>query len=198
MLSETLNVELARYEIGPKIRLLRLAKGISLVELGRHSGLSSGLLSKIERGLLVPPLPTLMRIALVFSVGLEHFFVERAKPLMAVVRKAERLRLPDDPARQPPAYVFESLSYPVTDRRMDAYLAEFRSESLPHAHIGPEFIYVVKGLLVINMGGTDTELSEGDSAYFDSSHSHSYRPNGRAPCMALVVVEQPRGASAQG
>ena len=57
MISDTLSAELQRYQIGQKIRELRVAKGISLVELGKHSGLSSGLLSKIERNLLVPPLP---------------------------------------------------------------------------------------------------------------------------------------------
>ena len=82
------------------------------MELGRHSGLSAGLLSKIERGLLVPPLPTLLRIALVFGVGLDHFFVEQAKPMAFVVRKQQRLRLPNDPAQDPPAYSLEVSTTP--------------------------------------------------------------------------------------
>ena len=50
------------------------------------------LLSKIERGRLFPTLPTLLRIALVFGVGLEFFFVgAREKPLLAVVRKTARV-----------------------------------------------------------------------------------------------------------
>ena len=57
-----------------KIRALRLKKKMGLVELGRHTGLSPALLSKIERGRLFPTLPTLLRVALVFSVGLEFFF----------------------------------------------------------------------------------------------------------------------------
>ena len=87
MLSDTLASRLQEYAIGPRIRALRLAKGISLVQLGKHSGLSSGLLSKIERGILIPPLPTLLQIALVFDVGLEQFFADKAKPAMTVVRK---------------------------------------------------------------------------------------------------------------
>ena len=190
MLSETLTAELERYAIGQKIRGLRLGKGISLVELGKHSGLSSGLLSKIERGLLIPPLPTLLRIALVFGVGLEHFFVDAAKPLISVVRKQDRLRLPDDPARVPASYFFESLNYPVTGRCMDAYLAEFHSESPPHTHGGPEFIYVLRGQLIVRLDGSDNELSEGDSTYFDSGYAHSYRPKGRGICAAVIVVAQ--------
>ena len=87
------------YGIGAKIRALRLKKKMGLVELGQHTGLSPALLSKIERGRLFPTLPTLLRIALVFSVGLEFFFAgAREKPLIAVVRKADRVRLPIDPA----------------------------------------------------------------------------------------------------
>ena len=80
-MSDAVGEHLRQYAIGAKIRALRLAKGIGLVQLGRHSGLSAGLLSKIERGLLVPPLPTLVRIAMVFGVGLDHFFSEQAGPL---------------------------------------------------------------------------------------------------------------------
>ena len=100
MLSATLQTGLSDYEIGRKIRALRLKKKMGLVELGRHTGLSPALLSKIERGRLFPTLPTLLRIALVFGVGLEFFFVgAREKPLLAVVRKAERVQLPDQPGR---------------------------------------------------------------------------------------------------
>lgn len=98
MLSATLNQGLSEYAIGAKIRALRLKKKMGLVELGRHTGLSPAMLSKIERAKLHPTLPTLLRIALVFSVGLEYFFAgSREKPLIAVMRKADRVRLPDRP-----------------------------------------------------------------------------------------------------
>ena len=71
MLSKTLQDGLSDYQIGAKIRTLRLKKKMGLVELGLHTGLSPALLSKIERGRLFPTLPTLLRIALVFGVGLE-------------------------------------------------------------------------------------------------------------------------------
>lgn len=74
MLSETLAKGLNDYAIGEKLRALRLRKKMGLVELGRHTGLSAAMLSKVERGKLFPTLPTLLRIALVFSVGLEYFF----------------------------------------------------------------------------------------------------------------------------
>jgi hypothetical protein len=54
MLSETLTAGLEHYEIGPKIRALRWRKKLGLVQLGQHTGLSPALLSKIERGQLLP------------------------------------------------------------------------------------------------------------------------------------------------
>src|SRR6187399_1089916 len=110
MLSTTLQEGLSEYGIGDKIRALRLKKKMGLVELGSHTGLSPALLSKIERGKLFPTLQTLLRIALVFSVGLEFFFAgAREKPLIAVVRKAQRVKLPDQPGSTDIAYRFESL-----------------------------------------------------------------------------------------
>src|SRR6476646_5203086 len=83
-----------RYRVGAKIRRLRLRKKISLVELGRHTGLSSALLSKLERDLVMPTLPTLMRIALVFGIGLDEFFLTD-EPGAVVIRAADRLRFPE-------------------------------------------------------------------------------------------------------
>ncbi len=192
MLSQTLTAALEGYDIGPKIRRLRLRKKLGLVQLGEHTGLSPALLSKIERGHLFPTLPTLMRIALVFGVGLDHFFKEdRDRPIHAVVRKADRIRLPDKAGRTSPAYRFESLDYPVSDRKLNGYYVEIESEderSEPHEHPGAEIIYVLRGELVVNLEGEDFTLGEGDLMYFDSAHPHSYRRQGQAPCAAIVVV----------
>src|SRR3954449_3349836 len=126
MLSETLQAGLTEYSIGGKVRSLRLKKKMGLVELGQHTGLSPALLSKIERGRLFPTLPTLLRVALVFSVGLEYFFAgARDEPLIAVVRKRDRVRLPDRPGSRDVVYRFESLDYPAGERRFNTYLAEF-------------------------------------------------------------------------
>src|SRR6185369_4000495 len=88
--SEVISSGLKPYSIGEKIRALRLRKKMGLVELGNHTGLSAALLSKLERGKLYPTLPTLLRVAMVFSVGLEFFFREERKNMVAIVRKSER------------------------------------------------------------------------------------------------------------
>jgi transcriptional regulator with XRE-family HTH domain len=193
MLSVTLKTGLEAYDIGGKIRTLRLRKKMGLVELGQHTGLSPALLSKIERGRLFPTLPTLLRIALVFSVGLDFFFAgAREKPLVAVVRKAERVRLPERPDVRQAAYRFESLDYPATERKFDSYYAEFfpvTPDGLrPHAHPGVEFIYALAGRLSVHLDGEEHVLEAGDSMYFDSSVPHAYRRSGGRACSAIVVT----------
>jgi transcriptional regulator with XRE-family HTH domain len=192
MLSETLVAGLEQYRIGPKVRALRLQKKLGLVQLGEHTGLSPAMLSKIERGQLFPTLPTLLRIALVFGVGLEHFFVEaRERPLVAVIKKKDRLRLPNARDAETPAYYFESLDFPVTERKMEGYFAEFPARSKPsepHSHAGAELVFVLKGRLVVNVDDQDNVLDEGDAMYFDSGVPHSYCQQGRSACEAIVVV----------
>ena len=190
MLSGTLTAALASYAIGPKIRVLRLRRKLGLTQLGKHTGLSPALLSKIERGQIFPTLPTLQRVAMVFGVGLEHFFrADTERPLVAVVRKADRVRLPDKPGRGSPAYFFESLDYPVNNRKLNAYYVEMESEvSEPHVHPGAEIVFVLQGEMVINVAGENHTLRRGDAMYFDCTNSHTYRRNGQSRCSAVVIV----------
>lgn len=192
MLSSTLEEGLRDYEIGEKVRALRLRKKMALVELGRHTGLSAALLSKIERSNIYPPLPTLLRIAMVFGVGLDYFFRDESKrQTAAVVRRAERRRFPDQPDGVV-SYFFESLDFTATERKLNAYHAEFQpvagEEAVPHVHAGAEFLYVLGGRLTLTVGRAEHELDEGDSIYFDASVPHSYRRKGRNRCTALVVT----------
>jgi len=193
MVSKTIEDNLRPYQIGPKLRALRLKKSLGLVELGKHTGLSPALLSKLERDKLFPTLPTLLRIALVFSVGLDYFFTdERKRHVVSVVRKDERIKLPDRPGTGDVAYHFESLDFKSNERRTNAYLAEFEAiaeEKLKsHQHPGSEFLHVMKGKLGLKIGMDDYELDAGDSIYFDPSVPHTYRRLGKQPCQAMIVT----------
>jgi transcriptional regulator with XRE-family HTH domain len=192
MLSKTLEDGLAQYDLGDKLRALRMRKKIGLVDLGRHTGLSPALLSKIENGKLVPTLPTLMRIAMVYSVGLDHFFAAKENgPVLSLVRRAERQRFPDAPGGSEVNYVFESLDFPAKDRRLNAYVAEFRPLAAEkvrrHHHPGVELIYILSGELELRVGKEEHRLGEGDAIYFDASAAHGYRRIGKDPCRAIVV-----------
>jgi transcriptional regulator with XRE-family HTH domain len=195
MASDTITNGLKNYAIGSKLRRLRLRKSMGLVELGRHTGLSPALLSKLERDLMHPTLPTLLRIAMVFSVGLEYFFNPEPKPVLAIVRKKDRLRFPDSPDIRKVAYYFESLDFPVPNRGLTSYLAEFEpveeENRRLHEHAGIELLYVLSGRLELRTVDNRHELSEGDSIYFDSSVSHGYRRIGAKRTTALVVTLGP-------
>jgi transcriptional regulator with XRE-family HTH domain len=192
-ISETISDGLTRYSIGEKLRTLRLRKSMGLVELGKHTGLSAALLSKLERGKLFPTLPTLLRIALVFGVGLDFFFTdERKRRVVSVVRHGERVRFPERPGTPEVPYFFECLDYRATERKLSAFLADFQDipqEKLkPHQHAGIEFLYVMKGALTIKIGSEEFQLEADDAIYFDSAVQHSYRRQGAKPCTGIIVT----------
>ncbi len=191
--TEAISDGLGRYSIGEKLRTLRLRKSMGLVELGKHTGLSAALLSKLERGKLFPTLPTLLRIAMVFGVGLDYFFTdERKRRVVGVVRKAERVRFPEKPGTQDVPYFFECLDYRATERKLSAFLADFQEQPLdktkPHQHAGVEFLYVLKGSLTLKIGSDEYLLDAEDAVYFDSAVMHSYRRRGAKPCTAVIVT----------
>ena len=193
MLSDTIVEGLKPYSIGEKLRGLRLKKKMGLVELGKHTSLSPALFSKLERSKLFPTLPTLLRIALVYNVGLEYFFTdERKRHIVSVVRKKDRQRFPDRPGTSDISYFFESLDYSVQERKLSAYQAYFQplaKEKLkPHSHAGIEFLCVLTGTLAMKIGMSEYELESGDTIYFDSSALHSYRRVGSTSCSAIVVT----------
>jgi transcriptional regulator with XRE-family HTH domain len=193
LLSTTLQEGLQRYSIGEKLRALRLKKKVGLVDLGRHTGLSPALLSKIERGKMFPTLPTLLRIALVFSVGLDFFFSdERKRQIVAIVRGSERLRFPEKPDAAEVGFHFECLDFPAVERKLNAYLAEFHplapAKVRVHQHSGIEFIFITSGKLGLRIGEVEHSLEKDDSIYFDSNLPHGYRRIGSSPCSALVVT----------
>jgi transcriptional regulator with XRE-family HTH domain len=192
MVSKTIENGLNAYGIGDKLRSLRLRKKMGLVELGRHTGLSPALLSKLERGKLYPTLPTLLRISLVFSVGLDFFFGNERRHVVALVRRGERQRFPERPGVRDASYHFESLDFPAVDRKLNAYYAEFNEvtegRARTHQHAGVELIYLLAGKLSLRIRDDEHILEAGDSIYFDSSVPHGYRRVGRNSCAGLVVT----------
>jgi len=190
---DTISEGLGRYSIGEKLRAMRLRKSMGLVELGKHTGLSAALLSKLERGKLFPTLPTLLRIAMVFGVGLDYFFTdERKRRVVGVVRGKERVRFPERPGTADVQYYFECLDYRATERKLCAFLADFQEIPVekikPHQHPGIEFLYVLKGTLAMKIGSEAFLLEAEDSIYFDSAVLHSYRRQGSKLCTGVIVT----------
>lgn len=190
---DTIERMLAAYDLGPKLRRLRLHKRIGLTELGKHTGLSASMLSQLETGKLIPTLPTLSRVAMVFDVGLDYFFgSQRSKSLFAVSRAGERTCFPERADAPQPAFFFEVLAHSALGKRLSAYLAEFPprqpAEVREHYHQGWELVHVVSGVLAIRYLSEEHVLAAGDSAYFDAIEPHSYCGQSDPAARALVIT----------
>src|SRR5437879_5881158 len=82
------------------------------------------------------------------------------------------------PGLQDVPYYFECLDYRATERKLSAFLADFREMApekvKPHQHAGVEFLFVIKGSLTLKIGGDEFHLEPEDAIYFDSAAQHSY------------------------
>jgi transcriptional regulator with XRE-family HTH domain len=191
-----LRLELRHYMIGQKLKALRLRRSMGLLQLGQRTGLSPALLSKIETGKLVPTVPTLLRVAMVFDVPLEHFFRnEHRHRVISITRKDEwkcnrsKSLAPDHGCE------LTSLDLGPGERKFQTYYAEFPASpdggARLHLHQGFEFIHVLTGSLRLIIGGDEMVLHCGDSIYFDSGLQHAYSRVSDEPCTALMVLARP-------
>ena len=147
MLSETLENGLREYAIGEKLRTCGCAKKLDLCNWAGIPVFPRRLLSKIERGLMFPTLPTLLRVALVFGVGLDFFFSDpRRRHALGVVRRNERLRFAEK--EKGLTFNFECLDFAAVERKLNAYYAEFGAappgKVASHQHGSAEFLYVIR------------------------------------------------------
>jgi len=130
---------------------------------------------------------------MVFGVGLDYFFAdERKRHVVSIIRKAERLRFPESSGRATIAYHFESLDFKATERKLNAFYAEFESVLAErvrmHPHAGVELLYLISGSLELTIGSEIYTLDSGDAIYFDSAVRHNYRRIGKHSCSAVIVT----------
>src|SRR5689334_12515977 len=123
---DQLRTEIGRYQIGQKLKALRLRRSMGLMQLGERTGLSPALLSKIENSKLVPTVPTLLRIAMVFDVTLDHLFHnEHRQRVIAITRKEEREEAALYHPRGNDPYDLMRLDMGNGERQFQPFLAEF-------------------------------------------------------------------------
>jgi transcriptional regulator with XRE-family HTH domain len=198
-----LRAELGHYLIGQKLRALRLRRSMGLLQLGERTGLSPALLSKIENNKLVPTVPTLLRIAMVFDVTLDHFFQnEHRQRLISITRKEQREQsVAGSSLVGEDCYALTRLDLGPGDRKFQPYLAEFfpakGSNGKPHMHQGFEFIHVLRGTLQLSIGTDENVLRAGDSIYFDSNLRHAYRRTSQEECIGFMVFAYPERNQAE-
>jgi transcriptional regulator with XRE-family HTH domain len=181
--------------IGGKIRELREKKRFTLHDMTAKTGLSRDLLVQIESGEFIPPIATLMKLANAFGVGMTYFFRDEAgSEKIAVTRASEHLRMKRRPRHLEGEvnYIYEALEIRKANKQMEPFLVEFPvqdiSEMVFVSHQGEEFLHLLEGQLEFRSVDHVEVLDPGDSIYFESDLSHSFRCLGERSAKAIVVV----------
>ncbi len=168
------NLELA---IGREIKALRTKKNITGAQLAQNTGLSIGMLSKIENGLTSPSLTTLQALAHALQVPLTSLFRGFEVNREAVHIKAGKgLEIEQQGTRAGQQYTLlghiTSNPSAVMVEPYTINLTEVTDVFEPFQHEGIEFIYMLEGCVVYRHGDQHFRLQAGDSLFFDSDSPH--------------------------
>ena len=192
---DDIGLEVKALKIGSKVRELRQKKHYTLQDVAAKSGLSKPFLSQIENDHVVPPVATLLKLARAFDVGLAYFFQDEVGiDRIAITRRDERVRVERRPHHRKGEvnYIYEALETKKTNKHMEPFLVEFpvqdTSEMIFMNHEGEEFLHVLEGTLEFRSTDRLEVLEAGDSIYFESELSHSFRCLGERSARAIVVV----------
>ncbi|HEY6839164.1 MAG TPA: XRE family transcriptional regulator [Geobacteraceae bacterium] len=182
------------YNIGVKIKKLRLAKKLTLQAVAKETGFSPALISQIENNNVSPPIATLSKIAKFFDVKIGMFFTEEEEECRyEVVRRGERKQIPRVISRSGTSqgYSYESLSFRKQNKKMEPFLrtvTEKAAEENTYSHDGEEFLFIMKGLAELLLDNERIPLEEGDCVYFDSSLKHRLLSKDGNEVQVLAVV----------
>lgn len=176
--------------IGEHLRVLRAARGMTLERLSAATGLTKSYLSKIQNSHKLPPIATLSRIAQALGTGIGSFFGDILEPGegASVVRKHERL--PVVRGGTAFGYDYVSLAHDRLVKRMEPFVFTFPSKIDRHVffdHGGEEFVFILSGRVIFQVGDERHALHKGDSIYFDAAIPHRGWSIGR-DATALVVI----------
>jgi transcriptional regulator with XRE-family HTH domain len=194
-MTKSVKEEVLALNIGPKIKRLRKDRQFTLQDLSNKTGLSKPLLSQVENGLVIPPLPTLLKISNALRVPLTHFITDDEERIL-VVRRKEINAAPKRyvEGRDPNNYNYASLVKGKTNKKMEPLYVEFsqmaKGKVVPMSHHGEEFIHVLEGQLEVNYEDTVVVLDAGDSLYLDGRIPHSYRSLTKKRTKALMVIAE--------
>ena len=184
--------------LGPRLRLVRGSRQLSVRELARRVGCSASLISQIERGVSVPSVGVLYSLATELGSSLDYLlFGSGAGPdgVPAVAGGGGPEVTGPAAAAPPPAIVQRGCDRRIIDlasgvrwerltpqsEAMTDFLEVIYSpgghstdERRPLRHDGREYGLIISGTLQANVGFESYELGPGDSIAFDSSTPHEY------------------------
>jgi len=163
-------------DIGARVRLIRLEKGLTLDDLARQSGVSRAMISRIERGEANPTAQLLARLCSALGTTLSRFFALQEAPSNPLSRHADQRRW-QDPAS---GYIRRSVSPEGMPTPVDIVAVDFppgaRVVFDPHP---PEtemtqHIWLFEGRMVMTTEGETHALEPGDCLFMTLGNGHSF------------------------
>ncbi len=178
-------------EIGKRIKTLREEKGISLEDLSARTGFEADLLARIENSDIYPQLGTIIKLSksldaafgqLISGTGDKPYAVTRLKDQKTVFRSTSQ-------KGRKHVYSYKSLAPEVRGRSMEPLMVTLQEtpDKEVSTHDGEEFVYVLSGQVLLEVGEDHFELTPGDSAYYLSSTPHWIgSKSGNATILAVI------------
>ena len=193
--NQEISLAVKAFKIGNKVRELRQKNRFTLQDLAIKTGLSKPFLSQIENDHVVPPIATLLKLARALTVGMGFFFQDEiGSDKISITRQRERILVERRPHQEKGEvdYIYIALETKKTNKNMEPFLVEFpirdTEDMVFMSHEGEEFLYVTEGSVEFRTVDRVETLEAGDSIYFESDISHSFRCVSETPAKALAVI----------
>ena len=179
--------------IGRQVRQYRQQLDLSIADVCQRTGLSSGMVSKIENGNTSPSLATLRSLSTALNVPVTALFRAFEEQRDATfVAAGHGLKIERQGTRA--GHQYQLLGHTLHgDVFVEPYLItlEKDSEVFPlFQHVGIEFIYVLEGSMRYRHGNSIFDLSPGDSLFFDSDVTHGPEELLQLPIRFLAVLSR--------
>ncbi|WP_120495594.1 helix-turn-helix domain-containing protein [Kiloniella sp. EL199] len=179
--------------IGREVRVFRRQKGITVADLSKLTGLSIGMLSKIENGNTSPSLTTLQTLSNVLSVPLTSFFRRFEETRDAVHTKSgEGVEMERDGTRAGHQYnLLGHIGSNASGVIVEPYLITLteKSDIFPtFQHEGIEMLYMLEGQVDYRHGNKIYTLEPGDTLFFDADAPHGPEVLKKLPARYLSII----------
>ncbi|WP_374273475.1 helix-turn-helix domain-containing protein [Paenirhodobacter enshiensis] len=183
--------------IGHQVRELRRRQRMTVAELATQTGLSAGMLSKIENGLISPSLSTLQTLAHAFRIPLVQLFSGYEEPKGAMhVKAGDAVEVERAGTRAGHQYhLLGHIGSNDSGVVVEPYLIVLNNESdrFPtFQHEGIELLYMLEGCVDYRHGDQVYHLEPGDSFIFDADAPHGPEKLVTLPTRYLSIITYPQ------
>ena len=194
---ERLEEKTLELSIGREVKAFRKKLGLTVADLSEATGISIGMLSKIENGMTSPSLTTLQTLSAALGVQISSFFREYEETRSAVhVKAGEGMEIERRGSRAGHQYnLLGHLGGNTSGVMVEPYMITLTSESdvFPaFQHDGLEFLYVLEGEVEYRHGANTYHLCPGDSLYFDANAPHGPDRLLHLPIRFLSIISYPQ------